>query len=449
MKIKSFLWLLFSLRVVCTYAQDTTRLSLLFIGDIMQHDSQIASAYEPQTKTYDYTSCFQFIAPTLRSADLTIGNLEVTLAGPPYKGYPQFSAPDQLAYTLRDVGLDVLVTANNHCVDQGKKGLERTIALLDTIGIQHTGTFVDSAARTKTYPLIIEKKGFRLSLLNYTYGTNGIPVPKPNIVNVLDTLRIKQDLRKAKNQNTDAIIVFVHWGVEYQNLPHSSQKKMAEFCFAHGAKLVIGSHPHVLQPIEWRKEQDQLLAYSLGNFVSGQRDRYKNGGALLNVTLKKIQGEDSTSQVTIDSASYALDWIYRTADASKDYYIMPIPQFEGDTLFIKNSTARLQLHEFASDSRALFSKHNVQVSEKNGSAHESMSYKIQLNKMMVLDSALLAPPLNFYGARMEKDLRGIDRIVVGDFFDQELVKQAFQDIRNSVDKNARIILYFEGKRVSD
>src|SRR6478609_10357926 len=296
---RKFLIVLFSCIVGCAKAQDTTRLSLTFIGDIMQHDSQIASAYNAQSKTYDYTSCFQFIAPALRSADLTIGNLEVTLAGVPYKGYPQFSAPDQLAYTLRDVGMDVLVTANNHCVDRGKNGLERTIALLDTLGIQHTGTFTDSISRSKTYPLILEKKGFRLSLLNYTYGTNGISVPRPVIVNQIDTLQIERDLIKAKSQNTDAIIVFMHWGVEYQSLPNISQKKIAEYCFKHGAKLVIGSHPHVIQPIEWRKENDQLLAYSLGNFVSGQRDRYKNGGALLHVTLKKTQGVDSITHVSI------------------------------------------------------------------------------------------------------------------------------------------------------
>jgi poly-gamma-glutamate capsule biosynthesis protein CapA/YwtB (metallophosphatase superfamily) len=449
MKAEKLLWLLLSMSAVHTYAQDTTRLSLLFIGDIMQHDSQIASAYDAPTKTYDYTSCFQFIAPTLRAADITIGNLEVTLAGPPYKGYPQFSAPDQLAYTLRDAGVDVLVTANNHCVDRGQKGLERTIALLDTIGVRHTGTFVDSAARNKTYPLILEKNGFRLSLLNYTFSTNGISVPTPNIVNQFDTLQIKNDLRKAKTQNTDAIIVFMHWGVEYQNLPHASQKKMAEFCFRNGAKLVIGAHPHVLQPMEWRRDQDQLLAYSLGNFVSGQRDRYKNGGALLNVALKKITDTDSTSRVSIDSASYALDWIYRTTDTAKDYYIMPLPQFEGDTLFVKSTAGRSQLNEFAHDSRALFSKHNVGVNETNGLSEESMSYKIQLSKMMVLDSVSLHPSLHFYGAKMEKDMRGVERIVVGDFFDQDLAKQAFLDIRKTIDKDARIILYFESKRVSD
>ena len=434
--------IVFLLSVFHVQAQDTTRLSLLFIGDIMQHDSQISAAYDPLTKTYDYASCFQFIAPQLRAADLAIGNLEVTLAGTPYKGYPQFSAPDELAHTLRDVGMDVLVTANNHCVDRGRKGIERTISLLDTLGIPHTGTFTDSAARNKTYPLLVEKNGFTISLLNYTFSTNGIPVPKPAVVNQFDTLQIKADLQKAKAQHTDAIIVFMHWGVEYQSLPHISQKKMAEFCFAHGAKLVIGSHPHVLQPIEWRKDKDQLLAYSLGNFVSGQRDRYKNGGALLNVTLKKIQGKDSTAQVTIDSASYTLDYIYRNA-VTKDYFIMPVTPFEGDTLFVKNTIARDQLREFAKDSRSLFTKYNAHVGE--GLVKESMGYKIQLSKMMVLDS--LPSALGFYGAKMEKDLLGTERIVIGNFFDRDLALQALDNVRKTADKQAGIIVYVDDRRV--
>ncbi|HZX73465.1 MAG TPA: CapA family protein, partial [Cyclobacteriaceae bacterium] len=371
-----------------------------------------------------------------------------TLAGVPYKGYPQFSAPDQLAYTLRDVGMDVLVTANNHCVDRGKNGLERTIALLDTLGIQHTGTFTDSISRSKTYPLILEKKGFRLSLLNYTYGTNGISVSKPSIVNQIDTLQIKRDLIKAKSQNTDAIIVFLHWGIEYQSLPNISQKKIAELCFEHGAKLVIGSHPHVLQPMEWHKEKDQLLAYSLGNFVSGQRDRYKNGGALLNITLKKIKDADSITNVSIDSASYSLDWIYRSTGMDKNYYILPVSQFEGDSLFVKSKMAQQQLREFVEDSRGLFSKYNTEVKEGKPTT-EYLSYKIQLSNMMVLDSTSLMPPLDFYGAKMEKDLKGIDRIVLGNFFDADLVHQAITDIWKTLDKDARIILYFEGKRITD
>ncbi len=344
-------------------AQDTTRVSLLFIGDVMQHDSQINAAYNASNKNYDYSSCFQFVKPYLASADLTIGNLEVTLAGSPYKGYPQFSAPDELAVTLKDVGMDILVTANNHCLDRGRKGLERTVMMLDSLDIVHTGTFRDTVERMNDYPLFVEKNGFKLSLLNYTYGTNGIPVTRPNVVNRIDTAVIRQDILKAKAQSPDAIIVFLHWGQEYQSLPNKWQRDVASVCFDAGAKLVIGAHPHVLQPMEWRKASDQLIAYSLGNFVSGQRDRYKNGGAMLKVDLMKI-GNDSLSDTRIDSAAYLLEWVYRSADSKKQYYILPVPEFEQDTTgFIKDETSKAAFKVFADDSRKLFKKHNVSLEE--------------------------------------------------------------------------------------
>lgn len=329
----------------------------------MQHDSQIKSAYDLSAKQYDYSSCFQFVKPYIESADLAIGNLEVTLAGPPYKGYPQFSAPDGLALTLKNVGMDVLVTANNHCLDRGRKGLERTIMMLDSLDIIHTGTFQDTVERMNDYPMVFEKNGFNFALLNYTYGTNGIPVTKPNVVNVIDTAVIRKDIVKAKLMSPDAIIVFMHWGQEYQSLPSKWQKDVTEFCFRLGAKLVIGAHPHVLQPMEWRKEKDQLIVYSLGNFVSGQRDRYKNGGAMLKVELMKTV-QDSISTTWIDSAGYILEWVYRTADVNKDYYILPVPSFEQDTTsFIKDEASRLAFKTFIEDSRKLFKKNNVNLKE--------------------------------------------------------------------------------------
>src|SRR5690606_23422672 len=261
--MRKYFLIFLSICAVESLAQDTTRLSLLFAGDVMGHDSQIASAYDPVKKTYDYASCFQFVKPYVDSADLAIANLEVTLAGPPYKGYPQFSSPDQLAMTLKDIGFDALVTANNHSVDRGRKGIERTIHILDSLGIPHTGTFRDSASKAASTPLILEKNGFRLALLNYTYGTNGIAVPKPNIVNPLDTALIRADLIAAKAAAPDVIIVFTHWGEEYASMPNKKQKDLAEFCFNHGAQLVIGAHPHVVQPMEWRKEKNQFVAYSL------------------------------------------------------------------------------------------------------------------------------------------------------------------------------------------
>lgn len=346
-------------------AQDTTRLSLVFAGDIMGHDSQIASAYDAQSKSYNYTSCFAAVKPYIDSADLAIANLEVTLAGTPYKGYPQFSSPDALAVGCKEMGFDVLVTSNNHCADRGKKGLERTLVMLDSFQIAHTGTFYDDASRLNDYPLLVQKNGFRLALLNYTYGTNGMPVYKPNIVNMLDTAVIRKDLIKAKSMNVDAIIVVTHWGSEYQSLPAKREKDLTEFCFKHGAKLVIGAHPHVIQPMEWRKEQDQFVAYSLGNFVSGQRKRYTDGGALAHIILQKITQPDSTSVTNIHDAAYQLVWVYRTVDIHKDYYLLPSAVVETPAESpIKDATSRAAATLFLQDSRSLLGKHNLNVGEK-------------------------------------------------------------------------------------
>lgn len=359
---KILLTVILTVTTAISQAQDTTRLSLLFTGDIMGHDSQIASAYNASTKQYDYTSCYQFVKPYIESADLAIGNLELTLAGPPYKGYPAFSSPDALALALQAAGFDVLVTANNHSCDKGKLGIERTIFMLDSFKIQHTGTFLDDVSRLNEYPLLLEKNGFKLALLNYTYGTNGIAVPKPTIVNQIDTVQMALDIAQAKENTPDFIIAFMHWGSEYQSLPNAYQKKIADFLFKKGVALVIGAHPHVVQPMEFDKQQQQLVVYSLGNFVSGQRDRYKNGGAMVRVELKKIV-QDSMVSSSIDSVSYVLQYVHR--NAQKKYVILPVPTFESDTTdFMGDEFSKQAFKMFAEDSRALLDKHNKHVPER-------------------------------------------------------------------------------------
>lgn len=359
-------------------AQDTTRLSLLFLGDIMQHDSQISDAYDRVAKKYNYDPCFQFVKPYFQSVDMAIGNLELTLAGPPYKGYPQFSSPDELVVSLKNAGVDVLVTANNHCVDTGSKGLERTAMMLDSLKIPRTGTFVDEVDKLNNHPLMLHKNGFKLALLNYTFSTNGLPVTKPNIVNMIDTASIRKDLLKAKSLTPDAIIIFTHWGIEYQSLPSKWQKDVTEFCFKHGAQLVIGAHPHVLQPMEWRKEKNQLIVYSLGNFVSGQRKRYTDGGAMLTMSLEKVVLNDSSSVTNIINPEYTLQWVYRTADAEKNYYVLPVPEFEKDTTgFIKDQESKAAFKLYAEDSRALYKKHNINIPENTDIASDTLvTYKV-------------------------------------------------------------------------
>jgi hypothetical protein len=358
---KISIYILLALVAHTVTAQDTTRLSLMFLGDIMQHDSQISDAYDHTKKTYDYDPCFQYIKNYIKSVDLAIANLELTLAGPPYRGYPQFSAPDALLTGVQNMGIDVLVTANNHCVDTGKKGLERTIRMLDSLKIPHTGTFTNEEEKIINHPLMVKKNGFNLAILNYTFSTNGLPVSSPNIVNRIDTAVIRRDLQKTKSLKPDLITVFFHWGNEYESLPSPWQQIVAEHSFKNGAQLVIGAHPHVIQPMEWRKDKNQLIVYSLGNFVSGQRKRYTDGGAMVRIQLEKISNDDS-SVTRIDSANYLLQWVYR--DAEKNYYMIPVSRFENAADSpIKGADNIEAFNTFISDSRELLSKTNIGIQE--------------------------------------------------------------------------------------
>lgn len=279
---------------------EASTLRLVFAGDIMGHDSQIAAARVDSTGGYDYTGCFRYLKPYLRDADLAVGNLELTLAGPPYKGYPRFSSPDELSDALLGAGFNVLVNANNHALDRGKEGFERTHAVLDKKGMILTGSFVSPEKKELTYPLILEKNGIRIALLNYTYGTNSLTADTPNVVNYIDTNLILQDIRKAELVEPDFILACMHWGTEYQREENQDQQSLAAFLFTQGVDAVVGSHPHVVQPIRFKKSgryYDRPVVYSLGNFVSNQRDRYRNGGILLSLELEKT---DSTRITGLD-----------------------------------------------------------------------------------------------------------------------------------------------------
>jgi len=336
-------------------SSSSVTIDLAFIGDIMQHGPQIRSAYNPATDSYDYTNCFRHIAPSIRDADIAIANLELTLAGPPYSGYPTFSAPDALATALRHAGVDVLATANNHSLDRRKQGLERTADVLDSLNIPFTGTFKNPTEQEKHHPLMIHYKGVKIALLNYTYGTNGMPVTPPNIVNKIDTALIRRDLHRSKQLGADLIVAFMHWGDEYQPKPNKSQMQIARFCHDHGANMVIGSHPHVLQPVTVSKDRSQLTVYSLGNFVSNQRDRYRDGGMIFNAS---IAFDTLNHTYEIREASYLLTWVYKKrTPVDVSYNILPaVAHIDSD--LIESQADREKLREFVADSRQHFQTHN-------------------------------------------------------------------------------------------
>ena len=251
------------------------RVRLLFAGDVMQHLPQVTAARRGDG--FVYRGGFACLRGRFRSADLVVVNLETTLTRTDrYTGYPCFRSPAALADALRDAGVDVAVLANNHCCDGGAAGVHTTVAELRRCGIRHTGVFTDSLDRAANNPLWLEHCGVRFALLNYTYGTNGIPVPEGVRVNLIDTVRMAADLAAARASGVDFIVACVHWGDEYQRRENAAQRSLAAFLRRHGTDVVVGIHPHVIQP--WVADSSHVVLYSLGNLVSGQRRRYTDGG---------------------------------------------------------------------------------------------------------------------------------------------------------------------------
>lgn len=299
------------------------RVSLLFAGDAMQHLPQVKGAMKVDG-SFNYDSCFYLVRDKIIKADLAGVNFETTLAGKPFSGYPIFSSPDEFAIGLKDAGFDLFFMANNHAVDKGRSGIEKTIKLLDSINIKHTGIFKSKETRDLLYPLMVIKNGIRIAFINYTYNTNGLKTPSPNIVNITDTNQIKLDLLHAQLYKPDIIIAQMHWGEEYFTTPTSNQKKLSNFLIRNGVRIIIGHHPHVVQPIEITKEGNKISSvtyYSLGNFISNQQMINTDGGMFAEIVISK---KSASSSVNIESINYSLFWVEKKAVKNKiNYRLIP------------------------------------------------------------------------------------------------------------------------------
>ena len=310
--------------------QKDTSISMAVVGDIMCHGPNYKDAYNASTKTYDFSTFFPQIKSYISNADIAVGNLETTFAGgnKAYSGYPTFNSPPQLAKDIQDLGIDVLTTSNNHSMDSGYNGLINTIDTLDNLGISHTGTFKSEEDKNKI--LIKDVNGVKIAFLSYTYGTNGISIPKGKeyCINLIDKDLIKKQLESAKAQNPDVICVSMHWGIEYKLQPNTEQKDLADYLFENGADIILGSHPHVLEPMEKRTvtlsdgtKKDGFVIYSLGNFISAQKDKYTKDSIILNLKITK----HSQGNITIDSYDYTP--IYRQdngANATNRYELVDL-----------------------------------------------------------------------------------------------------------------------------
>ena len=304
--------------------QDTAEpitFTLTSLGDTLCHNTQYWDAYNSKTDEYDFSYVYEDIKNYTLSSDITIGSLETTFAGKEkgYSNYPTFNTPDSLATALKDIGVDVVSLAGNHALDYGYNGLCRTIDVFDNIGLSHLGTYKTAEDQEKI--LIKDVNGVKIAFINYTYGTNGIPLPsgKEFCVNLIDKDFIKKQINQAKEQNVDMIVACMHWGTEYRTTANSEQKDLANFLFENGVDVILGNHPHVLEPMEKKTitlqdgtTKDVFVVYALGNFTADQRDEITRDSAILNLTITK----NSDGKISIDKVNYVPIYMYKNTNVS-------------------------------------------------------------------------------------------------------------------------------------
>ena len=308
------------LSLVCGYDEA----ELVFAGDAMMHSAQLDAARRADG-TYDYSECFTALEPFIKSAELAVVNLETPVGTPPYAGYPCFSAPESYVSALADAGFDLFLTANNHTLDRRDRGLCNTVAALDRMGLAHLGTYVSDSARRAEIPKVLTVNNMRLGFLNYTYGTNGI-MPGPRVVvDYIDPTRIAADVEATRRAGAEFVIVTIHWGEEYHLLPNASQRNLArKMALEMGVDLIIGAHPHVVQPLEYIDDPSAgrrvPVVYSLGNFISNMKTTDTRGGAMARVRLTR----DPRGKIHVSDAAMHYIFTLPPDATTRQFRVVPV-----------------------------------------------------------------------------------------------------------------------------
>lgn len=279
--------------------EEPDTLRIIMVGDILLHTG-VSDSARLEDGTYDYNPIFEHTSDLIGSADLALVNEEVIIGGEELgvSGYPSFNAPYEIGDALVENGFDVILHATNHALDRGKKGLVNCMDFWESNYPDIAVLGIHDSEEDRDDIFYYEQNGIKIAILNYTYGTNGVPLPNdmPWSVDLLNNRdRIAEDLKKAEDE-ADFTIVCPHWGTEYNLGKSAEQEKWAKLFVQNGADLIIGTHPHVIEPIEWYEDEETqnraLIYYSIGNFVNWTSGRGPGSGnrmvgGMADVTLIK------------------------------------------------------------------------------------------------------------------------------------------------------------------
>ena len=297
-------------------APDTV--SVTFIGDVMMHSNQLK---------YDYDGFFSELESVIRDADISVANLEFSLAGKPYTGYPSFSAPDGYAYSIAGHGVDVFLTANNHILDKGRRGLKRTLqvydAMRDSLGIRYTGCAADPSADSLINPLVVVLRGIRIAFVNFTYGNNYEPYDGWPVIRMMDRDDVGSMIARAKERDSDFIVALPHWGDEFKLRHSREQAEWAEWLGQQGVDLIVGAHPHVVQ--DTAHVRGIPVIYSMGNAVSNMSA--ENTRLELAVRARFVHYPDGSKKMLEPELSFL--WCCLPGTLRDNYTTIPVADFLG------------------------------------------------------------------------------------------------------------------------
>lgn len=341
----------------------TISVTISVVGDLMCHSPQYEYA-RVDKDSFDFRPVFREVKSLLSKSDFTFGNLETVTAGKEtggYSGYPKFNTPASYIDALADAGFDLLITSNNHSLDRGEVGVIKTIDQINKFNLARTGTFISQEDRDSIR--IINLKGIKIAVISYSYGTNGNPIPKGKnyLINLINFDLIQKDIEQARKKYCDVVIVNYHFGEEYKREPVQSQKEVVDKTISLGADIIIGGHPHVIQPVDFFKTNNASLdtgfvAYSMGNFISNQRKRYTDGGMILTLTLSK---NINTGVIKLTSVNIIPTWVFKGLIENQiQYLIIPSIADKNNLLFLDKKDSTDMMRAYA-DTREIVKKYTT------------------------------------------------------------------------------------------
>ena len=300
-------------------------ISITAVGDLMCHLIE-ADYAKTAPDNFNFNPYFDSVKKYIESSDFAFANLETVTAGKSagYSGYPRFNSPDKFITAIKKTGFKLISTANNHALDRGESGVLKTIKQLISNNLNYNGTFTSQKDRDSIR--IFDIKGIKVAFLAYTYGTNGNKISKSYLINIIDTSVIHNDIIASRNKGAEIVLVHFHFGKEYQRYPNDYQKNIVNAAISFGADLIIGGHPHVIEPVFYFKSYDPNIdsgfaAYSLGNFLSNQRWRYSDAGVILTI---KIEKKISENKFFISCVEYVPTWVFKgKIDNKNSFEILP------------------------------------------------------------------------------------------------------------------------------